>query len=1164
MTVRMKLTKRSVALLSGCLLCLPRAEAASEYINQGQTVDKLTLNGYETDVYNYGTINELDGVVSGFYTWDYAPVYVGDTGAINKLSAVFENNGVQPLDGYGKFIQGGVLENNGYIGVISGNFNNNNIGLSNSGTILGGSVAVTGRVDTLSSNFNGNSAEVNSGDIYGGAAYVGSTGNVGEISGNFANNTAKSNDGFVQGGAIYNGGVIEHISGTFSRNEATSEGNNIQVNGGALSNSGEVGERPSLPQSLPAYVRAEGETAAIEADFVSNKVKATGADSFAKGGAVYNSAKIQGINSNFIGNKALSANGYAFGGALANDGEIDKISGDFSGNSAAADKVVHGGALFNSQSLGAVNAVFSGNQASANGEANEVNGGAFYNEGTVEGIHGTFSNNKAVSTGDNSEVNGGALSNWGSVGNFPREEAEIYSAAVRAGDETALHADFAFNSAEASGAGSYAWGGAVLNVGDINNVDGVYQNNTVKSTGAESSAAGGAFANYGKAGNVNGVFDRNSAVVKGDKSFAYSGALLNWTGSSIDSVNATFTNNTVKASGTESYALGGALGNWAVMNNVTADFLNNSAAAEGTNSLAAGGAVYSENGISFVNSNFYNNSVTTADGAQGHGGAIAGTGVVVVSADGQNSEFKGNTVNGESNAIYMAGGELRLEAYNGGKVVLYDDVDGSEELGYDMNISGDAVSTADEGKATKAALSSSSEIYMADNKVDNVYNMNLNEGGVLHLGKDTAMNVYNYNGNGGVLKLDMEVNEENEYVKNGIINVANDVTGHTDVLVNSLNEEAYNGAQSKFLIARYDDEQTESDFRIAGVEGSPYAWIAARNLNAEDTEGSTWYLALNEKVPYQPEITAYTGMQRALLEQNRSIADGVSSGLAFEKLQKCNGCSCSRYRRPVKPEKSLWGHIGYRNANIKAPSDMDATVEDLTAGLDLYRDYAHRAGVFAVAGKGEYDFSGKGEYFSRYKSDLDIKSYTGGLYYKYDRNRLAFLATLFAGKSDLDVKAKQSYVEASTDAMQYGASAELARSFAISRYLSLEPSLGLRYMALDIDSFADNRGKTIDFDLMHYLEAELGLKFEYNFCNGRCSNKLYVKPSVLKTFAKGAKTRITKMAEAKTYDDEVLGRVEAGGSFGISKSLSGYAAAGYTFGEDYDAYDVNVGLNYAF
>ena len=1132
MAVRKKFIKRSFALLSGCLLCLPRAEAASEYINQGQTVDKLTLNGYETDVYNYGTINELAGVVSGFYTWDYAPVYVGETGTINNLTAAFESNGVKPLSGYGKFIQGGVVENGGYVGVMSGNFNNNNTALSDSGMILGGSVAVTGSVDTLSSNFNGNSAEVNNGDVYGGVVYVSEGGNIRDTGGDYTNNSAESKNGFVQGGAIYNGGVIEHISGTFSRNEAASEGNNIQVNGGALSNSGEVGERPSLPAALPAYVRAEGETAAIEADFVSNKVKATGEGSFAKGGAVYNGSKIQGINSGFIGNKAEAAGGYAYGGALANEGAIDKISGEFSGNSATAQKIAHGGALFNSQSLGAVNADFSGNKAVADGEANEVNGGA--------------------------------LSNWGSVGNFPREEAEIYSAAVRAGDETALHADFAFNSAEASGAGSYAWGGAVLNVGDINNVDGVYQNNTVKSTGAESSAAGGAFANYGKAGNINGVFDRNSAVAKGDKSFAYSGALLNWTGSSIDSVNATFTNNTVKASGTESYALGGALGNWAVMNNVTADFLNNSAAAEGTDSLAAGGAVYSENGISFVNSNFYNNSVTTADGAQGHGGAIAGTGVVVVSADGQNSEFKGNTVNGESNAIYMAGGELRLEAYNGGKVVFYDDVDGSEELGYDMNISGDAVSTAEEGEATKTALSSSSEIYMADNKVDNVYNMNLNEGGVLHLGKDTAMNVYNYNGNGGVLKLDMEVNEENEYVKNGIINVANDVTGHTDVLVNSFNEEAYNGAQSKFLIARYDDEQTESDFRIAGVEGSPYAWIAARNLNAEDTEGSTWYLALNEKVPYQPEITASTGMQRALLEQNRSIADGVSSGLAFEKLQKCNGCSCSRYRRPVKPEKSLWGHIGYRNANIKAPSDMDATVEDLTAGLDLYRDYAHRAGVFAVAGKGEYDFSGKGEYFSRYKSDLDIKSYTGGLYYKYDRNRLAFLATLFAGKSDLDVKAKQSYVEASTDAMQYGASAELARSFAISRYLSLEPSLGLRYMALDIDSFADNRGKTIDFDLMHYLEAELGLKFEYNFCNGRCSNKLYVKPSVLKTFAKGAKTRITKMAEAKTYDDEVLGRVEAGGSFGISKSLSGYAAAGYTFGEDYDAYDVNVGLNYAF
>ncbi len=149
--------------------------------------------------------------------------------------------------------------------------------------------------------------------------------------------------------------------------------------------------------------------------------------------------------------------------------------------------------------------------------------------------------------------------------------------------------------------------------------------------------------------------------------------------------------------------------------------------------------------------------------------------------------------------------------------------------------------------------------------------------------------------------------------------------------------------------------------------------------------------------------------------------------------------------------------------------------------------------------------------------------------------------------------------------MQYGANAETAKQFAVSEYLDLEPSLGFRYTMLDIDSLQDNVGKSAEFDTVHYLEAELGLKVQYNFCRRGCTNRVYIRPSVIQTFVKGGKTRITGLQnEIKSLKNETLGRVEVGGEFGLSNNWNGYAAAGYTAGEDYNAYDVNLGVNYQF
>ena len=165
---------------------------------------------------------------------------------------------------------------------------------------------------------------------------------------------------------------------------------------------------------------------------------------------------------------------------------------------------------------------------------------------------------------------------------------------------------------------------------------------------------------------------------------------------------------------------------------------------------------------------------------------------------------------------------------------------------------------------------------------------------------------------------------------------------------------------------------------------------------------------------------------------------------------------------------------------------------------------------------------------------------------------------------DMDIITKDNYVNVSTDAMQYGFSAELARRFIISKQFDIEPSLGVYYTMLDIDDFSDDYGKSIEFDVLHYWEAELGFKLNYLGCHKGCSNRMYVKPSVVRTFSSGGKTKITGLDNVKSYKNRTLGRLELGGEFGITSRLSGYASGGYTFGSDYETYDVLMGLNYKF
>lgn len=844
---------------------------------------------------------------------------------------------------------------------------------------------------------------------------------------------------------------------------------------------------------------------AIEADFIGNSLTVQ-TESLGllrtQGGALANQGEIGNIQGDFIQNSADAK--FAWGGALYNDkvGTIANITGDFVGNFVGGESS-GGGALINEGTMGILNSDFIANYVDSSSYAA---GGAVHNDdhGNIAGINGNFVNNQSKGV---AQAYGGAIDNL--LGNI--------------GD---IHGDFNSNQALSTHIGqSYgAFGGAISNQeGRLDSLTGNFYGN---SASAQVYAQGGAIYNSsGYIGDIKGDFIQNIAV--SEKASAYGGAIYNET-AGIGSISGTFSSNMVSG---KLDALGGAIYNIA-------------------------GSTASDATLNLVNSNFYDNKAVSSEN-MAKGGAIYADNLTVT-AQGQNSVFQGNVADGKNNAIYMDGranqdgAVLNLMAQNKGNIIFNDAIDGTS---YDINLLGDG----------------SGEIVFND-LVDNVDNFNLSGSSAFHLGKNSQINMQNYvvdqnAGNNPILTLDVEVNKDANDIQNGILNVQGDVSGTTNVVVNSLNQDTLDDisdAITIFVKAPNDDMNTESVFNVSRVVGSPYMWDSIRNYGGE-TEGSTWYLAARENVSegddvgnlvYAPEIPAYIGMQSAAIEQNRGIGKSIAAGL--HSMQN-KGCCDRKYRDDYR----LWVNADYDSAEIDAPVDMDASIQGITAGFDLKADAYSRLGVFGAYRQGDYDLSGKGKYASDSGSSLDVDSYLGGLYYQYGRHNWGVLATLFGGNQKMDMKTDDRIAFADTSGKQYGASLEIARKFYLPDAWIVEPSLGVYYSAIDLDGFSDNMGKSVDFDLMHYIEAELGLRFEHLFCLRGWTAKVYAKPSVIQTYASGDSVQITGLDSIGSYDNRTLGQMEIGAKFGLSHSLSVYTSAHYTFGSDYSGYGVDAGLNYA-
>lgn len=830
------------------------------------------------------------------------------------------------------------------------------------------------------------------------------------------------------------------------------------------------------------------------------------------------------VSGAYVNNKIFDDE--AYGGAVYNaSGNTMQVTGTFVNNEVKSaingtDTNAWGGAIANSEgsTLNNVNGVFIGNKAIASTDS------------IIEENVAPTSLQAAVQASDG-EAGGGAISNAGVAGN--------------------IMGDFIGNYAQ----GKNAYGGAILSSMSMN--------------GGNSMSM---------VGTVSGNFTGNSILATNGTAKGGAVMILNYAGD-VNVTNSKFYNNQAISRGVDSYSAGGGLSGFTMAplmgsgmtgttNVVNTDFVKNSAISEGS---AYGGGLSTYLGATVINSNFYDNYAKGQNHALG--GAISNSygGDLNIIADNGKSEFSGNYIEiGEEgtenylkkdNAIYTTQGNLNLQAKNNGLIKFEDGILGES---YNINVQTDATSEV-----------------LINSDVEYANSLNIADGSTLHVGKSANINVGNLNLNESTMKVDVNINKENSTISNGLIKVENDITGKADVVVNSENPNQLIGTNTMFITAQNDtiDAETQNQFKVKRVIGSPYMWDAIHNAEGETT-GSNWYLAQKNvanpdytpendntgvgSIPvYAPEVIAFTGVQQVALEQNKSIANSVSKGLYSEKDVVCRNGNCAS--KQINKHNKVWVDTSYESAKVENPTEFESEIKGVTAGIDLYRDWDDRFGVFGAYRDGDYDFSGKGKYYAEIGSDIDTESYLGGLYYNYDNKNWAILATLFAGKQDMDITTRDNVISLSTQAMQYGASIDIARKYAISKHLDLEPSLGLYYTMVDVDDINDNYGKTAEFDAMSYLEAELGLKLEYLFCRNGCANKLYIKPSIIRTFSSGGKTLVSGLNhKVRTYKDRTLARMEAGSEFGITSRMFGYAGAGYTFGDDYEAYDVNVGLNYAF
>ena len=838
----------------------------------------------------------------------------------------------------------------------------------------------------------------------------------------------------------------------------------------------------------------------------------------ASGAAVYNGKdrSIESIVGDFIHNTVAATDRPEKGGAIYSQGTIGKISGNFVGNAVVSQKDTHanGGAVYNDKgSIGQIEGNFIGNYTMAS-EYNSANGGAVYNEGKIGKINGDFVANK-TSTAE-SYVYGGAIFNLDTI--------------------DTINGNFIGNSVSTSGYYSYAYGGAVHNTSDstIGNLHGNFINNFAFS--ADSSAYGGAIYNAGNIGSVSGDLIANHTSAS--DLLALGGAVYTSSdmtfsaGGKVRTISGNYTEDTKRGknyNGLFVYKLSSSLPT------ITFD-------------TAGGGAWVINDNIEGGTDNLFSVGYKTQYN-------LSFTGDGVLNEDGLTDQYvsiNNDIVN--AGEVTVEGTTLRFGAYQ------HEDKTAKNRDGHGRFLAAlKADGTADLDAEAVTSLSLNNAAFDLYNKYQDMVNLK---------GWKASGNSF--------LHVDVDV----ENLTADMLNVNGNVEGTTKLVLYPTSDKDIRGESILFAQSKNDTTGNADSFKVWRVYRSPYMFETKYTKTGENA--NKWELEMNDtvnpdagaepdfpeinaigKAEVAPEVIGYQSVTAAAVAQNANLIYNVMNKVTDNRLY-CPGCGFYDYYWNGEAFHNLWVNPVYTSLSIKSPTEIDADVWGIEAGGDLQHDLNNKLGLFVSYRKGNYDMNGDGKhYYSTVGSEIDIDSYLAGLYYRYDRNNWYAFATLYGGIQQADIKTDDG-IKSDTDGVEFGASLEAGYDYNLTDTVYLTPSLGVFYTQVNYDDATDSVGKKAEYNDLKQIELEAGVKLTKAFRLDEGYANVYVKPSVVQTLVDGDEVNITGLGKVNTLDDETLGRIELGGRYGFTDQLSAYGWANYTFGSDYDATTVGLGLNYAF
>jgi outer membrane autotransporter protein len=950
----------------------------------------------------------------------------------------------------------------------------------------------------------------------------------------------------ASGGAVYNTANFTSTNDIYTSKSAFGE----SARGGAIYNGQKTGFDDGGSLTLGGTVL-----------FEENSVSAQTEDGYAYGGAIYNDRTVKyadGATLTYSKN-SVSAQNKAMGGAVynGNEGTMNLI-GEFTENSATIKteaspktKAALGGAVANFGKDTITNsATYTANKVINEAVGGYAAGGAIANDGDIASNKGVFTGNSASAL--NGIAVGGALGNAGTYSingdTYRGNTAEISEYGTSMGGAIFNGAITGVTSSEK----------AVLNITNSAVFNKNETTGVISSGGAIYNSDAGEITIKGTGGTVE--FTENSAVAKGAKS--YGGAIANAGNVTIETQDETikFEQNTAQQ-GAALYNIGTFGGTLTGASQLT--FSNNVASDKG-------GAIYNSE-IGGINLTLSGTSkivfAGTTDDVYNLGNITISGKDVTTTTDVStlattpkgtvilNSTFGGTGTYSLSNTTLQLGSTGYID-YNPVMKLTGNNIEMAEKsfinLSTDDTLSDNNFDIAKDAVLTYKASEEKADIVLADGVV-NAGTINVADNVISKISISTLTS------NDGTIHIDVD----NPNYQADVITITDKIYGTTNIIFDGQSNLTLEPEEQRIYFAQTQADQSLSDYTF-----KTYAANDAYEIKVGYEKNSgvyDWYFYRTQALA--PETIAYIDLPRSAVEQTRSVMIDVSrtnKGVCSCSQGVCTGNIYCRYGSDA-PKGRLWAKPVYRSGTFDKPVETDIKVYGVDFGYDYQPTPSDMVGIFGSYRKGTYDNDGKGadaEIFANQGSQLDISSFVAGLYYRKYFGNLYMFGGAYGGKQSVDVKADNG-VSATVDGLDFGLSAEVGYDIRTSHRSLLTPSVKATYDYIKFDDVTDSVGKKVEFDTVHDIELEAGIKYEYQFNNeNQLPTTAYVKPSVIQTIGNGGTVTVAGKEFDDTLDNETLGRIEVGADAELIENFSVGAFGNYTFGSSYSAWGIGGNIRY--